>query len=136
MYLLSVPSVSSRYFNKIKRTPYLGKLPALSLKILRHFPLRQHSSGFCSFSHKTTPHFSYVLKDVTHLLKASFFEKLIIIILFCLISFFTSQSSIFSYVSTGFMGLASIALLLFFNSILIRCLLLSIQSLGNAPFVC
>ena len=34
MYLLSVPSVSSRYFNKIKRTSYLGKLPALSLEIL------------------------------------------------------------------------------------------------------
>ena len=34
MYLLSVPSVSSRYFKKIKRTSYLGKLPALSLEIL------------------------------------------------------------------------------------------------------
>ena len=34
MYLLSVPSVSSRYFNKIKLTSYLGKLPALSIKIL------------------------------------------------------------------------------------------------------
>ena len=34
MYLLSVPGVSSRYFNKIKRTSYLGKLPALSLEIL------------------------------------------------------------------------------------------------------
>ena len=34
MYLLSVPSVSSRYFNKIKQTSYLGKLPALSLEIL------------------------------------------------------------------------------------------------------
>ena len=34
MYLLSVSSVSSRYFNKIKRTSYLGKLPALSLEIL------------------------------------------------------------------------------------------------------
>ena len=34
MYLLSEPSVSSRYFNKIKRTSYLGKLPALSLEIL------------------------------------------------------------------------------------------------------
>ena len=33
-YLLSVPSVSSRYFEKIKRTSYLGKLPALSLEIL------------------------------------------------------------------------------------------------------
>ena len=34
MYLLSVPSVSSRYFNKIKRTSYLGNYPALSLEIL------------------------------------------------------------------------------------------------------
>ena len=34
MYLLSVPSVSSRYFNKIKRTSYLGKYPALSQEIL------------------------------------------------------------------------------------------------------
>ena len=34
MYLLSVPSVSSSYFNKIKRNSYLGKLPALSLEIL------------------------------------------------------------------------------------------------------
>ena len=39
MYLLSVPSVFSRYFNKIKRTSYLGKMPALSQEILRlsHF---------------------------------------------------------------------------------------------------
>ena len=29
MYLLSVPSVSSRYFNKIKRTSYLGKIARL-----------------------------------------------------------------------------------------------------------
>ena len=33
MYLLRVPSVSSRYFNKIERTSYLGKKPALSLEI-------------------------------------------------------------------------------------------------------
>ena len=32
MYLLSVPSVSSSYFSKIKRTSYVGKLPALSQK--------------------------------------------------------------------------------------------------------
>ena len=30
-------SVSSRYFNKVKRTSYLGKLPALSLDILFFF---------------------------------------------------------------------------------------------------
>ena len=34
MYVLSVPSVSSRYFNKIKQTSYLGKQPALLLEIL------------------------------------------------------------------------------------------------------
>ena len=44
MYLLSVPSVFSRYFNKIKRTSYLGKWPALSLEILR--PHHQ-KTGFC-----------------------------------------------------------------------------------------
>ena len=36
IYLLSVPCVSCRYFNKINRTSYLGKLPALSLEILKH----------------------------------------------------------------------------------------------------
>ena len=35
MHLLSVPTVSSRYHNKIKRTSYLGKLPTLSLEILQ-----------------------------------------------------------------------------------------------------
>ena len=34
IYLLNVPSFSSRYFNKIKRTSCLGKLLALSLEIL------------------------------------------------------------------------------------------------------
>ena len=34
VYLLNVPSVSSPYFNKIKRTSYLGKWHALSLEIL------------------------------------------------------------------------------------------------------
>ena len=34
MYLLSVTSISSRYSNKIKRTSYLGKYPALLLEIL------------------------------------------------------------------------------------------------------
>ena len=34
IYLLNVPSFSSRYFNKIKRTSRLGRLPALSLEIL------------------------------------------------------------------------------------------------------
>ena len=44
MYLLSVPSVSSRYFNKIKQTSYLGKLPALSLEILS----RANPVQFCN----------------------------------------------------------------------------------------
>ena len=33
-YLLNVPSFSSRFFNKIKRTFRLGRLLALSLEIL------------------------------------------------------------------------------------------------------
>ena len=35
IYLLNVPSFSSRYFNKIKRMCRLGRLLALSLEILR-----------------------------------------------------------------------------------------------------
>ena len=34
IYLLNVPSFSSRYFNKIKRMSRLGRLLALSLEIL------------------------------------------------------------------------------------------------------
>ena len=34
IYLLNVPSTSSRYFNKIKRTSRLGRSLALSLEIL------------------------------------------------------------------------------------------------------
>ena len=34
VYLLNVPSVSSPYFNKIKRTSHLGKWHALLLEIL------------------------------------------------------------------------------------------------------
>ena len=34
IYLLNVPSFSSRYFNKIKRKSRLGRLLALSLEIL------------------------------------------------------------------------------------------------------
>ena len=34
IYLLNMPSFSSRYFNKIKRTSRLGRLLALSLEIL------------------------------------------------------------------------------------------------------
>ena len=34
IYLLNVPSFSSRYFNKIKRAPRLGRLLTLSLEIL------------------------------------------------------------------------------------------------------
>ena len=37
VYLLNVPSVSSPYFNKIKRTSHLGKWHALSLEILLVF---------------------------------------------------------------------------------------------------
>ena len=34
IYLFNVPSISSRHFNKIKRTSRLGRLLALSLEIL------------------------------------------------------------------------------------------------------
>ena len=34
IYFLNVPSFSSRYFNKIKRTSHLGRLLALTLEIL------------------------------------------------------------------------------------------------------
>ena len=37
IYLLNVPSFSSRHFNKIKRTSRLGRLLALSLEILQNF---------------------------------------------------------------------------------------------------
>ena len=37
IYFLNVPSFSSRYFNKIKRTSRLGRLLALSLEILYQF---------------------------------------------------------------------------------------------------
>ena len=39
IYLLNVPSFSSRYFNKIKRTSRLGRLRALSLEILCFSPI-------------------------------------------------------------------------------------------------
>ena len=40
IYLLNVPSFSSRYFNKMKRTSRLGRLLALSLEILVFFCLK------------------------------------------------------------------------------------------------
>ena len=39
IYFLNVPSFSSRYFNKIKRTSRLGRLLALSLEILCNCPM-------------------------------------------------------------------------------------------------
>ena len=39
IYLLNVPSFSSRYFNKIKLTSRLGRFLALSLEILCNFRL-------------------------------------------------------------------------------------------------
>ena len=43
IYLLNVPSFSSRYFNKIKRTSRLGRLLALSLEILWSRPTQHFS---------------------------------------------------------------------------------------------
>ena len=44
IYLLNVPSFSSRYFNKIKRTSRLGRLLALSLEILYAAVLYMHAT--------------------------------------------------------------------------------------------
>ena len=41
IYLLNVPSFSSRYFNKIKRTSRLGILLALSLEILYFYKISE-----------------------------------------------------------------------------------------------
>ena len=41
IYLLNVPSFSSRYFNKIKRSSRLGRLLALSLEILYQLQIRK-----------------------------------------------------------------------------------------------
>ena len=46
IYLLNVPSFSSRYFNKIKRTSRLGRLLALSLEIL--YLLSQAAAPYCN----------------------------------------------------------------------------------------
>ena len=43
IYLLNVPSFSSRYFNKIKRTSLLGSLLALSLEILYLIDLKDET---------------------------------------------------------------------------------------------
>ena len=45
IYLLNVPSFSSRYFSKIKLTPRLGRLLALSLEILPHGALKACGLG-------------------------------------------------------------------------------------------
>ena len=47
IYLLNVPSVSSRYFNKIKRTSLLGKHPALSLEILVKYLYVYREINYC-----------------------------------------------------------------------------------------
>ena len=48
IYLLIVPSFSSRYFNKIKLTSRLGRLLALSLEILAHMVLL-HRTENCTY---------------------------------------------------------------------------------------
>ena len=45
IYLLNVPSFSSRYFNKIKRTSRLGRLLALSIEILESRPVLLSKAG-------------------------------------------------------------------------------------------
>ena len=46
IHLLNVPSFSSRYFNKIKRTSRLGRLLALSLEILSTVILLPSADSF------------------------------------------------------------------------------------------
>ena len=60
---LNVPSFSSRYFNKIKRTSRLGRLLALSLEILTqaHGQVYQVS---CSYLH--VPSFCHILLCLTY----------------------------------------------------------------------
>ena len=45
IYLLNVPSFSSRYFNKIKRTSRLGRSFALSLEILLETRIKRQLDG-------------------------------------------------------------------------------------------
>ena len=70
MYLLNVPSVSSHYFNKIKRTCLLGKEPALSLEIL-NWQLNILSSSlkamFCSI---------VLIRRITMTITSRFFKHL------------------------------------------------------------
>ena len=57
IYLLNVPSFSSRYFNKIKRTSRLGSLLALSLEILRSINEPRHkisNNVVCATSKSST----------------------------------------------------------------------------------
>ena len=49
IYMSNVPSFSSRYFNKIKRTSRLGRLLALSLEILNKCPRSDTQSPFRRF---------------------------------------------------------------------------------------
>ena len=62
IYLLNVPSFSSRYFNKIKRTSHLGRLLALSLEILYTFK-SWTLKRLCDFGSLSVQTF-YILRDV------------------------------------------------------------------------
>ena len=46
LYLLNVPSFSSRYFNKIKRSSRLGRLLALSLEIFHMKTQKEKKAKF------------------------------------------------------------------------------------------
>ena len=52
IYLLNVPSFSSRYFNKIKLTSRLGRLLALSLEILQRLWPFKLSTFYARFNWK------------------------------------------------------------------------------------
>ena len=61
IYLLNVPSFSSRYFNKITRTSRIGRLLALSLEILHLLISKTYNSHFslCSLNFRIGNHYFF-----------------------------------------------------------------------------
>ena len=81
IYLLNVPSFSSRYFNKIKRTSRLGRLLALSLEILWNWELKalQDDSRVQKREHVTMKT-SCVLAYLSHLLMVGYCDRLMSVV--------------------------------------------------------
>ena len=59
IYLLNVPSFSSRYFNQIKRTSRLGRLLALSLEIL--YSRERFVAGFDDITEASSDVYVFIL---------------------------------------------------------------------------